>query len=900
MIWLVALILGLVFAPGPASAEPISAAIFTFLASAGLSVGLATTIATFATRILFGAVLSLAGQLLQKKPAVKSNGIQTEQTTTGDVTPQKFVVGTYALEGHAIAPAYSRLNANTILTYILEVSNIPVEGLTGRIIIDGEYATISEDPPAGRAGVETANAIDGFLENGRDHAWLWFEDGSQTSAHPHLVESYGEHPDRPWTADHKLLGSAYAIVEFVFDPDFFNALPAVRFEVNGIKLYDPRKDTTVGGSGSHRWVDQTTWEFSKNPQVINYNILRGITLPTGDIFGGQVPAEDLPLDNWFAAMNECDVLIGDRVQYEAGFEINTNDMEPFDVINEMNRASFAQMSEFGGVYRVRVGAPSEAVLSLTDDDFVITEPSSYDPFPGLANTFNAITGTYVEPNDVWQGRAADAVLNTEWEAEDGNRRLTIDMGLPAVSNKSQAQQLLTAYIKDQRRFRVHRMALPPSFALLEPLDTISWTSEINGYTDKVFEIVEVEDRTDTMIQFVTVRERDAGDVEWTTEQDVPQPAAFNHFTDPAEAIPTLGIPADQITAFIRVVREAVQNVISITVTSSRPDDVYRVEVQYLKTGDAEWVSMGTGTLGIYELVNPDIGSYTFRARTFGLAEQPGEWATSVPVDTQSTFGNPDDVTGFFAEINEGVTTLEWDPVANADLSYYRIRHAVETSGATWANSTTSVDKVPRPGTSVSLPTRPGTYLIKAVDKTGLSSTTAAMVVVSEADAPTFAQSLSDDEHASFAGTKSGVEVNSGRLEITDPSTAPSEGTYDFTGYIETHDSTARRVRARVDAALLRKDEGSGTWDDIPGVWDEFPGTWDEWTGSPQIADTDVLFYISATDDDPSGTPTWSDWRRFRAGEFFGRAFRFRAVLKSTSDNVTPSLDALTAIVEYNT
>ncbi|MGK3946306.1 hypothetical protein ABK046_49130, partial [Streptomyces caeruleatus] len=34
------------------------------------------------------------------------------------------------------------------------------------------------------------------------------------------------------------------------------------FEVDGAPLYDPRKDSTVGGSGSHRINDIATWEYT--------------------------------------------------------------------------------------------------------------------------------------------------------------------------------------------------------------------------------------------------------------------------------------------------------------------------------------------------------------------------------------------------------------------------------------------------------------------------------------------------------------------------------------------------------------------------------------------------------------------------------------------------------------
>lgn len=639
--WIAILAAVVVLHPSGARAEPVTAAISTVLAAssagagffAAVGAGIQALTTSFFGKLLVGAGLSLLSSALQKKPKkVNERGIQTEQTTTGDTTPLKFVVGRYAVEGHALSPAYSRGEKNRILTYILEVSNIPVKGLTGRVIVDGEYTDLTP-------GNDDPSRLDfsslGLDKNGFPRGWLWFLDGTQTVAQFKLVEAYSSHPDRPWTTDHKLLKSAYAVCEFPFDREVYSGMPSMRFEVDGIALYDPRKDDTVGGTGAHRWNDTATWEFTKNPQVINYNVMRGITLPTGEIFGGEVPAEDLPLDNWFAAMNECDVLIGGRPQYEAGFEINTNEMEPFDVIEEMNRASFAQMSEFGGVFRVRVGAPSTPVMSLSDDDFVITEASKYEPFPSIEQTINAVTGTYVEPNDVWQGRSADAVTNATWETEDGDRRLMAELNLPAVSNKSQVQQLLNSFVKDERRFRAHRMVLPPSFALLEPLDTISFTSETHGYTNKVFEVLEVEHRPNTLNQSVMVRERDPNDTDWSSSDDVPQPAATNDLTAPADQVLPITVSAVAVENSANTgVLPAIRLTWTPALAGEKPSDLIRYQVRKAASGeivDTTTVGADEGEAIIKGLANAT--DYEVRARP--VTSAPSDWSAWSPVTTST-------------------------------------------------------------------------------------------------------------------------------------------------------------------------------------------------------------------------------------------------------------------------
>src|SRR5690606_9894772 len=185
--------------------------------------------------------------------------------------------------------------------------------------------------------------------------------GNQTVADTYLRRVFGNDSQRPWSADMVGRGVAFAVITAKVKEDLFTGPPQCRFEVQGISLYDPRKDSTVGGSGSHRWSDPSTWEFSDNPAVVIYNILRGIYYNGQWIWGGQVPLTRLPLSNWFAAMNECDRLVpGAEVptekQFRCGAEIRLNE-EPLDVIERLLKVCNGKMAEIGGVYKIRVGAP---------------------------------------------------------------------------------------------------------------------------------------------------------------------------------------------------------------------------------------------------------------------------------------------------------------------------------------------------------------------------------------------------------------------------------------------------------------------------------------------------------------------------------------------------------------
>lgn len=86
-----------------------------------------------------------------------------------------------------------------------------------------------------------------------------------------------------WTADHRLRGIPYVYARFDsddpedFQGSFPNGVPEFSI-VAGVKVYDPRKDTTNGGSGSHRTNNPSTWEFSDNQRLCT---LDWITWPEG-------------------------------------------------------------------------------------------------------------------------------------------------------------------------------------------------------------------------------------------------------------------------------------------------------------------------------------------------------------------------------------------------------------------------------------------------------------------------------------------------------------------------------------------------------------------------------------------------------------------------------------------
>ncbi|MBY6168510.1 phage tail protein, partial [Mameliella alba] len=501
----------------PAAADPIGAAIAAVGSwFAGLGV-----VGQALVRLAVGLVLSKLAEARLKTPEAQS-GLKTEATLTGGDNSEGFILGRYATGGVFAAPPLSWGTRRAHLVYVIDLGAFTGQTVE-RIFVNGEPQTWGGVfDPDGRGERNAGGSYDKRI-------WYRFNDGSQTEADPYLIDKLGADPDFPWRADMIGRGRAHLVMTFFFDKDGksrFSGLPTVRVEVQGIPLYDPRKDSSAGGSGAHRWADPATWEQSDNPAVMIYNILRGIALPGGAVWGGRASAEDLPLAVWAAAMNECDVSVlteggATEPQYRAGAEVRVGDDEPAAVIEELLASCSGELVEEGGAWFIHVGAPALPSYYLTDDDVIVSAPQELEPWPGIAQTVNGVSITYPEPAMAWETKDAPAILRPDLEAEDDGRRQVTSLSLRSCPYPVQAQRLGKAYLNDARRFRVHRLTLPPDAAHVPPLATISWTSARNGYTAKLFEIQKKQVQLRTLLTQVAIRERDPGDYSWSAADQLP-------------------------------------------------------------------------------------------------------------------------------------------------------------------------------------------------------------------------------------------------------------------------------------------------------------------------------------------------------------------------------------------
>lgn len=497
-----------------AHAEPVSGAILAitkFVTGLGI-VG----------KILLSGALMVGQTLLQKafakKPADQPiRGVEL-QVRVGDDLPVTGILGTYATAGkrkYIGTWGSEGKTPNAYLVDVIEISNLPVGSITGLWINDIQCTLQTDVPGLDGRGY----SIPEFISGTDDYAWWNFYTGEQVLADPYLLAKFGDHPERPWKNTMVSRHGAYIVLTYRQHEQMFPSLPSALVVTDGYPMYDVRKDSTAGGVGPHRRDDQSTWEPSDNPWVQAYAIAQGITVGGRWFYGGQnVSMKRLPTSAWIAAMNACDALreLEDgsfEPMFRSGIEFRGED-EPLKVLDYLRAASNGKLVEVGGKLKPFAGEPGAAEMAFTDADIVITKGQSFEPFPNLDDTHNGATATYPEPSEKWTNKDAPPFYNADFEEADGGRRLVASLSFPAVPYKVQVQALIRAAIEEARRFRVHQFWLPPLFWAAEPGDTLTWTSQTAGYTNKKFLLVSIEGEL-AYNQLVTLREIDPSDYGWS-------------------------------------------------------------------------------------------------------------------------------------------------------------------------------------------------------------------------------------------------------------------------------------------------------------------------------------------------------------------------------------------------
>ncbi len=243
---------------------------------------------------------------------------------------------------------------------------------------------------------------------------LTFYTGDQTAADP-TAKMYVD----GWTSDHVGYGQTYAVLKLEIDGELFpGAINEIKFKVKGKKVYDPRKDSTAGGSGTHRINDKTTWEWSDNPQLCAYNWVME--------YGGKMPPlRRIPTDFMAITANYCDELAtytdkDGNQQQDTRFSCNgilNNSVKPAEGLKQIMATCGAKVYRVGGRIFIKPAMYAGPASVTVDISEVHTQPT-YQPHRAYRDLLNTVRTEYVEPELKWQVTNAPVVDSPAYIARD--------------------------------------------------------------------------------------------------------------------------------------------------------------------------------------------------------------------------------------------------------------------------------------------------------------------------------------------------------------------------------------------------------------------------------------------------------------------------------------------------
>lgn len=460
-----------------AAAIPVVGAALGGGATAGAAAGGGISIGSVIVPLLGGLALSAGAMLFAPDPASEQSAAKTKETV-GEIGPRSIVMGTCAVRGR---PIHDNVYGNDKRRYQF-VDLIATEQITGitALILDGKRQTIKNNSRDG-----FRYSVDGYGD-GADARYLF--DWAPGTANQAAFSGMTAHSEGGWTSAHRGRSCALGFGNLSFRPKEFPSRrpPERSYVVQGGKRWDFRKDSTMdGGSGSHRWDDPSTWEFSRNPMVQLAFYLRGHWV-AGKLWVGEGRAVDeIDWESFMASAAACDETVTNpdgttRPRYALDFQaLGGSSQNIREVLDEVAKATHGIWGEADGKLFFHVGYDRAPVATITDDDLdrgpgrVFDMSGKLDKEQGLVNE---VSGTYVNAKKRYQIKPLKTVRSASAIEADG-RVIPMHIQFKGVTERWQGRQILLQVLEASRLQWNGQISVGPALALkLQSGDIILWSS----------------------------------------------------------------------------------------------------------------------------------------------------------------------------------------------------------------------------------------------------------------------------------------------------------------------------------------------------------------------------------------------------------------------------------------
>jgi len=679
-----------------------------------------------------------------------------------------------------------------------------------------------------------------------------------------------------WGSNHKLSGLAYVAVRFKWNQDVFSSIPKIQALVRGKKV--------VAYNSS--LVAQTA-SYSTNPAWCLLNYL------TDARYGKGLAITDIDLQSFYDASQVC---VTQVTPYSGGSDINIFDanavLDTSKKIIENTRTLLKGCRGYlpytSGKYRLVIETTGSASITLNEDDifggYSLASPNQNDKY-------NRVIVSYVSPDKNWQVDEVQfpPIDDSGLPSADQHATMkTADGGFLLEGRYDFAQVITSTYQAEEMAeiiLRRSREAIKLNINAggqaydLAIGDIVNITHSSLGFSAKPFRVNSLSFNEDFTVGLNLIEHQNSH-YTWATKTQaptVPSTTLPNPFVVQPPASVTL---TDQLIAY----NDGTVIVALDVAIGASPDsfvDYYQVEYKLSTESDYKIHSQGSGLFQrVLNVIDQKV--YDVRVKAVSSFGTSSTYVTAQRTIVGSILP-PSDVTDFSCNIINGEAHLSWEQIPDLDLAYYQIRYSTLTSGATWQNSVSLVEKVSRPATSIVVPARVGSYCIKAIDKLGNFSLNETIIATNVTSIGNFNNITTQSEHPNFTGTKTNLTLDSNLLRLTD---LGSNGTYEFASVID----IGAVHTSRITATLAQFAENpSELFDSESGDFDDKTGSFDGDSPSNSNAHLEI-----AVSDDNS---TFTEFKNFVIGDYTARYLKFRLVLISRDGVTTPVVSQATVTVD---
>lgn len=385
--------------------------------AAGVAAGFAASSVVVGIAVAIGTV-ALQSSLKPEMPGVEESVNESQTLTTQPLQPHRGVYGEGVVSGSIIG--YGKRKMGDKEAHVVAVT------LAGHQIESAELYEVNGKPkPSG-----TTYTI---------------MRGDQTTANQTALQYCDG-----WTENHIGFGRAYAVITIPIDPEEMpSGLQNITFKVKGKRVYDPRKDTTVGGDGPHRANDEATWEWSDNAILCAFDYQR---------FHGfrKLSLNKFDLSHIMEQANICDEMVSytdsdGQQQSEKRFTCNgswTFDQSPPKVLERIMSACGGKPYRRGGkIYLQTASYHGMAELTLTETD--AAGEINITPHRELKDRCNLVRASLQDPKKGYQPTDAPVVTNSIYVDRDG-MELEDELQLNFTNSATMAQRLMKYHLERNR------------------------------------------------------------------------------------------------------------------------------------------------------------------------------------------------------------------------------------------------------------------------------------------------------------------------------------------------------------------------------------------------------------------------------------------------------------------